>query len=101
MISIEQGIQSAAWYLFHSLWQIGIIGIVIFAILQLDWLRDPKQRFGLLLTGISFSAFAFLGTFAWYMYQYSPAEAISFASLSFEELMLMKAATESMEAEAS
>ena len=45
MISIEQVIQSAAWSLFHSLWQIGIIGIVIFTILQLDWLRDPKQRF--------------------------------------------------------
>ena len=101
MISLEQVIQSAAWSLFHSLWQIGIIGIVIFTILQLDWLRDPKQRFGLLLTGISLSAFAFLSTFVWYMYQYSPAEAISFAGLSFEELMLMKAASESMEAEAS
>lgn len=101
MIGIEQIIQSVAWSLFHSLWQIGIIGIVIFTILQLDWLRDPKQRFGLLLTGISLSAFAFLGTFAWYMYQYSPAEAISSAGLSFEELMLMKAASESMEAEAS
>lgn len=101
MIGIEQIIQSVAWSLFHSLWQIGIIGIVIFTILQLDWLRDPKQRFGLLLTGISLSAFAFLGTFAWYMYQYSPAEAISFASLSFEELMLLKTASESMEAEAS
>ena len=56
MISIEQIIQSLAWSLFHSLWQIGIIGIVIFTILQLDWIRDPKQRFGLLLTGISLSA---------------------------------------------
>ena len=101
MISIEQVIQSAAWSLFHSLWQIGIIGIVIFAVLQLNWLRDPKQRFGLLLSGISLSAIAFLGTFGWYMYHYTPTEAISFASLSFEELMLLKTASESMEAEAS
>jgi len=43
---------------------------------------------------------AFLGTFGWYMYHYTPAEAISFASLSFEELLLMKTTAESMEVKA-
>ncbi len=98
MISLEQIIQSAAWSLFHSLWQIGIIGIILFTVLQMDWLRDPKQRFGLLLTGISLSVIAFLGTFAWYMFQYMPVVGASFGGLSFQELLSMKSTTEPMEA---
>ncbi|MFN2258804.1 MAG: hypothetical protein ABR601_03075, partial [Parasphingopyxis sp.] len=56
-------LDSLGWALLHSLWQVAIIGIVVFAALRLVRRDQPALRYAIAYAGMVISLLTFVATF--------------------------------------
>jgi len=54
------------WTLIHSLWQIGLVSLVIYLILNSGWIKSSHRRFNIVVSGIAFIALMASITFTLY-----------------------------------